>query len=207
MEHSLRRYTELPFVIDYLQTKQLVLLDPSTWDDKNDSYFIKQYAKEKNALSTAALCLTECHETYHHWSIFSNGTSGVCIEFNKEKFNNNIVGIENLKAKRVDYKAINILKTCPPTVDDLPFLKRYAFNAENEFRLFWESEEPNHSIFKVSMPLSAIERIILSPWLPPSVAEHVKCTLKSISGCSDIRIHRSTLVENEDWKKLSHINA
>ncbi len=30
MEQSLRRYTELPYLIDYLQTKELVLLNPAT---------------------------------------------------------------------------------------------------------------------------------------------------------------------------------
>jgi len=204
--HSLRRYTELPFVIEYLQTKKLVLLDPSSWDDKNDSYFIKQYMKDKKSLSTAALCLTECKETYHHWSIFSNGTSGVCIEFNKDEFNKNIEGIDNLRAEKVRYKTISALRSSPPCSDELPFLKRIAFDSESEFRLFWDSKEPNRSIFKINMPLSVIQRIILSPWLPKSVAEYVKCTLKSIPECADIPIHSSTLVENEDWKKLSHIN-
>ena len=207
MEHSLRRYTELPFVIDYLQTNELALLDPSTWDDKNDSYFIKRYADDKGALSTAALCLTECYETYHHWSIFSNGTSGVCIEFNKDKFRAQLKGINKLRAETVQYKAIDELKTSPPSVNELPFLKRYAFKDENEFRLFWESEKPDCSIFKIKMPLTVVERIILSPWLPQSVVSHVKTTLKSIPGCEFIKIYRSTLVENEDWKNFAHVNV
>ena len=79
-----RRYTELPFLIDYLMTKELVLLDPRSWDDRNDSYYIEQYAARKSLQGFAALCLTESPETYHHWKIFSSGSSGVCIEFFKD---------------------------------------------------------------------------------------------------------------------------
>ena len=41
----LRRYTELPFLIDFLETKEITLLNPSAWDDRNDSYYLQQYAE------------------------------------------------------------------------------------------------------------------------------------------------------------------
>lgn len=44
MEPSLRRYTELPHLIDFHQTKELALLNPALWDDRNDSYYIEQFA-------------------------------------------------------------------------------------------------------------------------------------------------------------------
>jgi len=36
---DLRRYTELPSLVYMLAHRRLTLLDQSSWDDKNDSYF------------------------------------------------------------------------------------------------------------------------------------------------------------------------
>ena len=44
----LRRYTELPFLVDFLHTKQLTLLRPINWDDTNDAYYINQYAQHRH---------------------------------------------------------------------------------------------------------------------------------------------------------------
>jgi len=207
MEISLRRYTELPFVIDFLQTKELVLLNPSTWNDKNDTYFIEQYAKTKSVTSTAALCLTECNETYHHWSVFSNGTSGVCIIFNKEKLIDALKDVSNLRAESVEYKTIKNLEKNPPNINDLPFLKRIAFKDESEFRLFWECDKTNENTFKVKIPISAIEKIVLSPWLPRTVAKNVKNALRLIPECNSIVVTQSLLIEHEKWKQLANSNA
>ena len=54
MSTFVRRYTDLPFLFDYLRTKGLALLSPKTWDDKNDSFFVEQYAKAKGFQSTYA---------------------------------------------------------------------------------------------------------------------------------------------------------
>lgn len=78
MRTFLRRYTDLPFLFDYLRTRELALLSPKSWVDKNDSYFVEQYAKAKGFQSTYALCLAEAPETYHHWKVFTTGSSGVC---------------------------------------------------------------------------------------------------------------------------------
>lgn len=52
MSAFLRRYTDLPFLFDYLRTKELALLSPKSWDDKNDSFFVDQYAKAYGLQST-----------------------------------------------------------------------------------------------------------------------------------------------------------
>ena len=47
-ESILRRYTQLPGLFYMLSEKKVTLLDPSSWDDKNDSYFLELYkAKRK----------------------------------------------------------------------------------------------------------------------------------------------------------------
>jgi hypothetical protein len=54
-------------VVDLLQTKELALVNPASWDDRNDAYYIEQYAHVKGIASTYALCLAQAPETYHHW--------------------------------------------------------------------------------------------------------------------------------------------
>jgi hypothetical protein len=41
IEKFVRRYTDIPALIHLLTEKQITLLDPDTWDDKNDSYFLR----------------------------------------------------------------------------------------------------------------------------------------------------------------------
>jgi len=179
------------------------LVDPSSWDDRNDSYYIEQYAKLKNYKSTYALCLAEAPETYHHWKVFSHGNGGACIEFDKSIFLEAVNKVNGLRAEEVKYKTIEALRKSSPDDSDLPFLKRYAFIDEKEFRLFYASNNEGSPIFRVEAPLKAIRRITLSPWLSSSVVTHVKSTLKSIEGCESLKIYKSTLVENENWKKFA----
>ena len=200
MEPMLRRYTELPYVIDLLQTKELVLLNPASWDDSNDSYYIEQYTRIKGLAGTFALCLTQAPETYHHWKIFSHGSGGACIVFDKIKFMKSALKVEGLRAEEVQYKTIAELRSSKPKKEDLPFLKRYAYIDEKELRLILGRKNEGPVTFRFSIPLSAIDRITLSPWLPKGVVENVKKTLKSFEGCSSLHIYRSTLVDNEKWK-------
>jgi hypothetical protein len=203
MESSLRRYTELPYLIDYLQSKELALLSPKLWDDRNDSYYIEQFAIGNGFKNTYALCLAEAPETYHHWRVFSHGSGGACIEFDKAALVNAASLIPSMRAEKVKYRTINSLGGCAPSQEDLPFLKRYAFVDEKEFRLFYSSTKEGSKIFRLPVPLKAIKRITLSPWLPDSVVSHIVNTLRSIEGCKALKIYKSTLVENEDWKMFA----
>lgn len=207
MESSLRRYTELPYLIDYLQSKELAILSPKLWDDRNDSYYIERFALANGLLNTYALCLAEAPETYHHWRVFSHGSGGACIEFDKTKLIDAVNLIPGMRAEKVKYRTINSLGRCAPSQWELPFLKRYAFVDEKEFRIFHSSTEEGLPIFRLPVPLNAIKCITLSPWLPDSVVSHIKSTLRSIDGCKSLKIYKSTLVENEDWKIFAAINA
>lgn len=204
METFLRRYTELPFVVDYLHTQELALLNPASWDDRNDSFYIEEYSRRSGAKSVYALCLADCAETYHHWRVFSHGSGGACIQFKPEQFRDAVAGASGVRAEEVQYKTISQLRDAAPGLDELPFLKRYAFQNEREFRLFYASKTKGPLIHRIAVPRSAVDRVILSPWLPDSVAKRVKETLKSIPGCSKVKMYRSTLVENESWKKLAN---
>ncbi|MFA5489331.1 MAG: DUF2971 domain-containing protein [Candidimonas sp.] len=204
MKTLLRRYTELPYVIDYLCTEEIALLNPASWDDRNDSFYMEEYARRSGAGSVYALCLAECTETYHHWRVFSHGSGGACIQFKRDAFLKAISAVKDLRSGTVRYKTIQELRRARPLLEELPFLKRSAFSNEHEFRLFYSLETAGPPIHRIPMPRKCVDRIILSPWLPNKVADQVKATLKSIPGCSTIKVYRSTLVANEEWKKFAN---
>lgn len=207
MSNYLKRYTDLPFLLDYLRTKELVLLSPKTWDDKNDSHYLESYAKAYGFAATYALCLTEASETYHHWKVFTSGSSGVCIEFKKDALIKCAQKISGLRAESVQYRTIRELRTERPTQEQLPFLKRHAFSDELEFRLFVASDEPTNNLFRFHVPASAVNYVVLSPWIPATVADKVKDTLREVVGCKTLKVKRSSLVDNEGWKRLAEIEV
>ncbi|MGL5090217.1 MAG: DUF2971 domain-containing protein [Aeromonas sobria] len=193
------RYTDLTALIDILSNKRMVLLDPKSWDDQNDVYFMASY-KEKAKLKTLlALCFTTKYETYHHWSVFAPNSSGVCIRYKRDALQKCFKGIEGVKFKPVIYKEIKHLQTSKLVLSDVPFLKRYPYKDEEEYRAIYESLE-QVSIKEITFDTSIIDRIVLSPWLPDPLVDTVKKTIKSIDGCENISIYKTTLLSNSDWK-------
>ena len=89
-------------------------------------------------------------------------------------------------------------------LSELPFIKRYAFRHEEEFRLIYESVEASDAdkiAHQVKIPLSIIHGVTLSPWMPIPLFEATQKILSSIPGCDAITIGRSELIENERWKR------
>lgn len=195
----LRRYTDLPALIHVLRTKQVTLIDPETWDDTNDSHFLKLYREKKSLGSVLALCFSQNSETYHHWRVFADGASGVCITFKREPLVKAIGKQAGLLMGKVKYVKLNEISGVKPVIADLPFLKRYPYEPENEFRVIFESNAKLTSL-DIPIPLACIDRVTLSPWLHLAFSRHVKETLRNIPGCSQLDIARSTLISNENWK-------
>jgi hypothetical protein len=200
----LLRYTNLAATIHLLRKRVVTLLDPSTWDDKNDSYFMSQYRELKKVDTLLALCFAECEQTYHHWRVFSYGTDGVCIEFNKSALLNAFSGDHNIRTGSMNYQNRSALSSMPHIpLAQIPFLKRQQYEPEMEFRIIYEESGVHRMSVEYHIELSCINRITLSPWIPRSLAYAVKGILLEIKGCSKTKIVRSTLVENEQWKNLS----
>jgi hypothetical protein len=203
MSGFLKRYTDLPFLFDYLRTKELALLSPRSWDDKNDSHYIEVYAQSKGCTGTYALCLTEATETYHHWKVFTSGASGVCLEFDKDALLSCATKVSGLRAEAVHYRTMGEIRKLDLKQEQLPFLKRKAFCDESEFRFFLANNDTSNSVIRFHVPASAIRRIMLSPWIPVAVANRVKESVQSMIGCKSIKISRSSLVDNEKWKEFA----
>lgn len=195
----LRRYTDLPAVIYLLRNRRLTLLDPETWDDKNDSHFLELYRQAKQLGSVLALCFSQNAETYHHWRVFAPGSSGVCISFRREPLLAQIRKIRGTRVGEVKYIKMNQTRDAKSSVDSLPFLKRFPYEPEKEFRAIFESRNRLAS-FDIPISLSCIDKLTLSPWLHNTLTVDVRQMLQSIRGCSELRVSRSTLISNEDWK-------
>ena len=195
----LKRYTELPYVLQILQTRKLTLMNPGSWDDRNDSHFVQAYRERKGYGSVLALCLTEAAQTYHHWRVFTHGASGACLQFNKKRFVDWIAENEALCGRPVQYKTLRQIRQSPPALDDLPFIKRKAYEHELEFRLLYATQRRSLPFKTFALPLEVIDSILLNPWLPPSTAEAVESVIHGIKGCEAIRLIRATIISNDEW--------
>ena len=202
MKQPLRRYTNIPALIYLLRERKITLLDPASWDDKNDSYFLSLYRQKKDLKSVLALCFTPAFETYHHWRLFADGSSGACISFNQERLLKAVKKQLGVTAKSVRYLTLPDIRGMKMKATALPFLKRAAYEDEREFRIIYESPTEKHRTLDVAIPLACIERITLSPWIPSVLSDQVKSTIKEIEGCSAMKVYRSTLISNENWKAL-----
>lgn len=158
---------------------------------------------EKRALkSVLALCFTKTDETYHHWRVFGSGPGGVCITFDTAALKAAVKSVKGLRADRVRYRTLRGRRGETLATRELPFLKRWAFKPDREFRLVYESATDEVSHLDIPVPLSCIERVTLSPWLPATLAPSVVTLLRSIRGCDRLKIVPSTLVNNDEWKAL-----
>jgi hypothetical protein len=198
----LRRYVDLPALIYLLSERKITFLDPQSWDDSNDAYYLGLYQKKKNLKCVLAVCFTQTTETYHHWRVFAGGSSGVCIRFIRPDLINAVKNRPGLKAKSVRYLTLPEIRDMRMKTRELPFLKRYPFEQEKEFRIIYESRSKILGNLDVAIPLSCIHRITVSPWMHYSLFRHVKRTIRSIKGCNTLEVVRSTLIGNQQWKKL-----
>lgn len=199
----LRRYTSLASLLALLQDKKLTLLSPSLWEDRNDAFYMGEYKTKKGLLTLLALCFTESDETYHHWRVFTHGSDGVCIHFKREALLQALPIGHQLVAGPVTYRKINDLPRLKPRLEQLPFLKRQPYSDECEFRLVYEDKKNEMETRGFAIPVRAIARVTLNPWLSAPLAAAVKRAIKTIPGCAALRVYQTTLLENETWKKAA----
>ncbi|MBL7973802.1 MAG: DUF2971 domain-containing protein [Candidatus Kapabacteria bacterium] len=194
---SLKRYTTLPILIDYLEREKLVLLDPSKWEDKNDTLIIEEYKKKANIGKLFALCFTHKGETIHHWKAFANSSSGCCIEFDGPQLIKIFNNIPELKHGKVNYKRINDLTLSKIKLECIPFIKRIPYKTENEYRIICLAGSGNN--FEIDVPISVVKRITFSQLLPEPIYKTIKSMLCDKYPITKRNIIRSTIYENQKW--------
>jgi len=160
----LNRFTTLPILLDILTKRCITLLETSHWEDKNDTYYLEKYKKNSELETLLALCFTSEHEQFHHWKVFANGVSGVCIEFNAEKLLSHVEKIDGTSFKSVSYRPIKLNQN--PSLGGWPFLKRQVFKDEKEFRIIYENKKVKMTALPITIDLECIKKITLSPWMP-----------------------------------------
>lgn len=198
----LRRYTSLSVLIDMVQRQSISFMNPAFWDDRNDAFSLERFRQVEAHGSVLALCLTGAEETYHHWKVFSPGLEGVCIWFDRTALIESLEdGPDELLHGDVTYHTIADLKSMSPSSDRIPFLKRIQFADEREYRFLMTEEESHLDRCEQRLDLSLVKRVTLSPWMPVSIADSIKAMIAGLPNHS-IKVYRSTLVENRDWKSV-----
>jgi hypothetical protein len=199
---KLSRYTTLPVLLALLRRKKLSLRDPSHWEDKNDVEVIAEYKNIKNVQSLFAVCFCIGDETVHHWKTYANGDSGCCIEFDQDKLLASFKGKMGFRWGKVRYKKINEVKeevkNGEISLNRYPFIKRWPYRFEEEFRILWEGETTK-KIMDVDIDLNSINKITLSQGMPPDLNPSIKKLLRDEIRDSSTKINRSTLYRNIIW--------
>jgi hypothetical protein len=206
LRNVIRRYTSIPAVIDMLRNRQLTLVDPAAWDDRNDRYFMDLYKEARGLGGLYAACAATGPETYHHWRVFTTAADGACVEIFREPLEDALKRIPEVSFGEVDYLRLEeVERLTGADLEDLPFFKRFAFKPEEEYRIVVETTQPQEAIVSLEMPLAWIGRILLNPWLPERVAQSVKATLQEIDGCEELIVERSHMIENARWKRAGEV--
>lgn len=196
---KLNRYTTLPFLLDMLTRRKLTLLNPEFWEDYNDRKTLRVYKEMSGSKSLYALCLSHKQETVHHWNAFANGTSGCCIEFSFNKLISMIEVESNIKHGEVKYvKVAALAEYSRDKYEKLPFLKRYPFKNENEYRIILTSMEEQYPAIDINLNIDSIRKITISNKLPKSTYTSVKKMLLRLEPGLK-KINRSTLYDNPTW--------
>ena len=193
----LNRFTTLPVLLDFLERKKLVLLDPKSWDDKNDTEVILAYKEKRGIEKLFALCFTHDYETIHHWKTFANGSSGCCIEFDAEKLIQ-IFKKNKLRHGIVEYRKIKEATPNSFKLNQMPFIKRKPYECEQEYRIIWEGKT-EENVFELDIPLDTIKKITISQQMPEQVFITIRNLLKKTFDDPEKRISRSTIYENKKW--------
>ena len=198
---KLDRYTTLPVLLDLLRRRKIVLHDPLSWEDRNDAEIILEYKKRKKIPKLFAVCFGIGHETIHHWKTYANGISGCCIEFDEKKLLASFQGIKEVRWGDVSYKKIEEVRGNTIDLNCIPFIKRWPYRYENEFRILWEGET-NQNTIDIDIGLNSINKITLSQEMTDDVMTSIKDLLRKEMGGPPIKINMSTVYKNNRWIKL-----
>ncbi len=197
----LSRYTTLPVLLDMLERRSITLLSPESWADRNDREVMLDYKERRNLTCLLAACFSKGDETIHHWSAFAPGSSGCRIDFHQPALVSSIPNQAGFRHGEVVYRKINMLRKGDLSNKQRPFIKRWPYRIEEEYRIIFESSDPamtGQRELNVPISMDGIRSITLSQDIPETVFKSIKTQLGASLGK---RISRSTLFENPIWIK------
>ena len=163
----LNRYTYLPILLDMLKERSL-FVKSINWEDKNDAKVILHYRRRKNKNKLFALCFSYTAETIHHWNQYANGLNGCCIQINGDELINTIKDIDGIRYGKVAYYGINDLYLSDIQLEDLPFIKRWPYRCEEEYRIIWIGNS-RKQFYEIPIDLNIITKITINQKLPKQI--------------------------------------
>ncbi|HEX3664381.1 MAG TPA: hypothetical protein VHU23_04010 [Rhizomicrobium sp.] len=197
------RYTSIAYVIDALSRREMTLLNPSSWVDKNDSLYISFYKQYRNVAHVFATCCTLSKETFQHWYIFGVSSAGAFIEYDRATleacFEELKLQGHSLRFDEVQYLTLENVEKPTVSLESFPFLKRWGFGPEKEYRVIAETNNHDAISYPIPIPLNVIRRVVINPWLPRSVVDSLKARIRSIDGCEKLKVDHSRLIESDRW--------
>ena len=130
------------------------------------------------------------------------GTSGVRIKFRRKVLLDAVNKVRGLRHGEVQYLKLKELNgSFKP--ERLPFLKRYGFLGEDEYRLVYGSDKDLPK-FDIDIPPDCIESVKLNPWLNVELFEHVKNAIRKVdSRWKNLEVVHSSLIDNERWRDFA----
>jgi hypothetical protein len=206
---QIRRYMSIPALIDTLRRKKLAILNPDSWDDKNDKLFMKVYKDHTGAKGLYGLCAALRAETYHHWKIFGGGASGACAVLKRGPLEAHLDLRQADPGTKIRYGEVKYLRLpevqalTHADIERIPFVKRYGFKDEDEYRIIVETTERQQPALFINCPLDWIETVYLNPWLYENQAESLIETIEAIPGCEDLDIRLSQLTDSTTWREAA----
>jgi len=198
------RYIDATELFDCIKNKRIILRDPKFWEDKNDYFLIKQYIEGKGINNIYASCFTSNDDAYHFWKIYANRPTGICIKFDTSKLFESIKKDPQMQCFRFDvvqYRALKDVTQNEVNINEYPFIKRLAFKAEEELRLFFEESKTDLPYRTLGVELDSIKEVVISPLIRDEFAEGFLRIIKSAGDLSNIRVRRSTILESSTWQK------
>jgi hypothetical protein len=188
-----------------MRNNQLTLVPPVRWFDRTDAAGLVQWGEKvgggKGEAEVYALCLAEGTEQAHHWQLFAGHSHGVCVHFDRAAL---IAHLDTFGAKilhgPVIYKTLTELREMEFKLDQLPFLKRSSFEAEQEYRVVaWYRYDLSDDTYRLPMPASLINRVVLGPGIPRQLVNTLKDVACGQPGCSEISFKPSGIHNNASW--------
>ncbi|CAN7318828.1 DUF2971 domain-containing protein [Rhizobium ruizarguesonis] len=205
----IRRYMSIAALIDTLRRQKLAILNPESWDDRNDRLFMRVYKSHTKAGGLYGMCAALRGETYHHWKIFAGGASGACLVLKRRPLEAYLDSHQPEPGTEISYDEVNYLrldevkKLSPDHIKDLPFLKRYGFKDEDEYRIVIETVADQQPAIFINCPHAWIDTIYLNPWLYENQAQSLIETIREIPGCEKLNVKPSQLTDSTTWREAA----
>jgi len=190
----LKHYTTLDKLISILSKMELHLGGIDKWEDKNDAASVRAYASHR-AVTVKVLCFAYGDETVHHWNTFAQGPTGCRIDFNNDLFEEKIKNINGLVFGEMKYLK-RPFDLSQYNVDDYPFMKRFPYECENEFRIIW-AEKGNPPPIPIK---GLIKRITLSPHVNGNAVDAIRELLDKNYGIKEVCM--SQILDFKEWTNL-----